>query len=328
MLDEQSLEVISRFKQSLVNKSLPLTPYILGAPSRGNKLDVETVDDSALESKVVEYDGKMHLVLSNAAIDRSSSLKRRKWSDFYGKTGRYEQLESEEEDSEDEHPFKKIKLTEILSPLNHPSEIITHPAILRTYRLPVLSNLAKELIDTIELEQNNLNWLNKLLLVLNGEDWYYLLEGELGLPKYDHGLNDDPSRNLPDSSSHTEGNKEENEQSESQKDIKQEIEKDEPAKRITRTATNRSGSGEVDPFFALPETLARYEARQKPPTEMPTEESQQIQEDLINYLQVSIQRQQEYIVNLTNIRNGLVRADRLKENLAKWGKEMNEKKSL
>ena len=55
--------------------------------------------------------------------------------------------------------------------------------------------MSYELIETIELEQNNSNWLNKLLQVLNGEDWFFLLEENLGLLKYDHGLNDESSNN-------------------------------------------------------------------------------------------------------------------------------------
>ena len=52
------------------------------------------------------------------------------------------------------------------------------------------------MIDLIEIEQTNLNWLNKLLQVLNGEDWFYLLEENLGLKDYDHGLDEDKKKKI------------------------------------------------------------------------------------------------------------------------------------
>ena len=57
----------------------------------------------------------------------------------------------------------------------------------------------------------------------------------------------------------------------------------------------------------MPTALKRYETYQQN-----LESSDPLKEELINYLQVSIQRQHEYIKNLILLRNGLVRADRLK----------------
>ncbi len=46
-----------------------------------------------------------------------------------------------------------------------PSELVTHTVILKTYKLPV--QLIWPITSSISLrEQNNLNWLNKLLQVL------------------------------------------------------------------------------------------------------------------------------------------------------------------
>ncbi|CUM47991.1 uncharacterized protein AC631_04158 [Debaryomyces fabryi] len=348
MLDSHSLDVISRFKQSVLSKALPGPAPEIGATSRGNKITPARTSDNSLIPKIVEYEGSTHLVLTNDAIMKSTYRNKRRWHEMYGE--RDEESDSEEyeeeddEDSDDEHPFKKLKLTEILSPLTHPSEIISHPAILKTYKLTIFNKMSYELIESIELEQNNLNWLNKLLLVLNGEDWFFLLEENLGLLKYDHGLNDDSNNNTAENDDTHEAKQEERKsgnrllkhltetnghQDNKETDEKQESVED-PPKRITRTSTsqNEKESTEVnDPFFALPKTLAKYEAHQNQVVDENSDELLIIQEDLINYLQVSVQRQQEYIKNLIQIRNGLVRAERLKQDLHKWGKEMYDKKS-
>ena len=59
--------------------------------------------------------------------------------------------------------------------------------------------------------------------------------------------------------------------------------------------------------FCFTYCFKRYETYQQS-----LEANDPLKEELINYLQVSIQRQHEYIKNLTLLRNGLVRADRLK----------------
>lgn len=342
MLDSHSLEVISRFKQSVLSKSLPGPAPDIGTASRGNKIQPANNSENTLTPKVVEYEGSTHLVLTNNAIEKSTYRNRRKWHEMYGEndeSGSDEYGDEDDENSDDEHPFKKLKLTELLSPLSHPSEVISHPAILKTYQLNIFNKLASELIDSIELEQNNLNWLNKLLQVLNGEDWFFLLEENLGLLKYDHGLNDETNNATSDNGVSKAKKEDLSESKHATSDEQHQEEKDEsgrseeleePSKRITRTSTsqNEKESNEVtDPFFALPEALAKYEAHQAQQVDESSDELLVIQEDLINYLQVSIQRQQEYIKNLTQIRNGLVRAERLKQNLNKWGKEMYDKKS-
>lgn len=349
MLDSHSLDIISRFKQSVLSKSLPGPGPEIGATSRGNKITPARTSDNSLIPKIVDYEGSTHLVLTNDAIMKSTYRNKRRWHEMYGE--RDEESDSDEyededdEDSDDEHPFKRLKLGEILSPLTHPSEVISHPAILKTYKLPIFNKMSYELIETIELEQNNLNWLNKLLQVLNGEDWFFLLEENLGLLKYDHGLNDESNNNTTaENDGATDAKKEErksghkslkslaetNGHRDNKEADEQQGEVEDPPKRITRTSTsqNEKESTEVnDPFFALPKTLARYEAHQNQVVDETSDELLVIQEDLINYLQVSVQRQQEYIKNLIQIRNGLVRAERLKQDLHKWGKEMYDKKS-
>lgn len=346
MLDTQSLEVITRFKQALLTKSLPLTTdsHVLDS-NRGNKLQYEKEDSTSLNTKVVEYNGINYLVTSNGLINRLNRRNKRKWHDYYQDTDEYraEQEiqkeqgldepnglgipdnsdESEEDDDDDDDdnedgtgmdPLRDIDLTEILLSLTHPSELVSHPAVLRTFKLNVLSRLASELIELIETEHETLNWFYKLLQVLNGEDWYYLLEDSLGLPKYDHGLTNDDKDASKDQGS--------------QPDT--ESTQDTDSKRITRTATTEDDEV-TDPFFMLPETLKNYELHQSRIIEEPEagkeNDLKNVQEDLINYLQVSIQRQQEYIKNLTKLRTSIIRADRLKSTLLKWGKEMYDKKS-
>lgn len=319
MLDTRSLDVISKFKLALLTQAqTSKAAPSLATSNRGKKLPHGS-ENRHLLSKVVEYEGTNHLVLTNDVIERSNYRNKRRWQDYYqvdtGNSDESESSGSQSDDSdsneEDENPFKKLHLSEILAPLSHPAELVTHPAISKTYRLPCLTNLASDLIDLIEVEQNTLNHLNKLLQVLDGEDWFYLLEENMGLPVYDHGLDD----------SVTDKKKLEDEKKEKAKDAEPErgvALKEEDAVVVT------------DPFFALPETLAKYEAfQQKHLEEAEAEESEAegVQQDLVNYLQVSIQRQHEYIKNLTSIRNGIVKADRYKSDLYKWGKEMHEKKS-
>ncbi|EMG48322.1 RXT2 Transcriptional regulatory protein RXT2 [Candida maltosa Xu316] len=306
MLDSASLEIISRFKEALLTRKeeLPTKDKI---PNEGNEslptynrglklLNTKPPSIDALKIKTTEYNGKKYNVLTNESIEIDNLRNKRKWDEVYGDK-QLQDLEElgYDETNEEVHPLKKSKIVELLAPLNHPSEIISHPAISKTYKSQTLSKLASELIELIEVEQNNLNWLNKLLQVLNGEDWFYLLEENLGLKEYDHGLDEDKKKLIE-------------EKSKQDKPVKDEFEDEE--------------ENNADPFFALPTALKRYETYQQS-----LETTDPLKEDLVNYLQVSIQRQHEYIKNLTSLRNGLVRADRLKKDLYKWGKEMHDKKS-
>lgn len=317
MLDAHSLEVVSRLKQSLLSSSLSNNVSDPRSFNRGNKLDE---NPSALNAKVVEYDGRTQVVLINDDIEKRNIREKRKWKDYYGVNGSVidEHADSDENSlSDDEylsdssHPFKKIRVAEILAPLYHPSELVSHPAILKTFRLPIYSKLASDLIELIEVEQNTLNWMNKMLQVLNNEDWFYLLEENMGIEEYDHGLDEENLKNK---------NKDKDNEA-----LSSEGEYDHQT--ITRNKSN--GDKEtVDPFFSLPETLKRYERLQNNFDNEQDDEFAKLKEELVNYLQVSIQRQHEYIKNLSQIRNGLVKADRIKQDLHKWGKEMYDKKSV
>ncbi|CAN3365318.1 hypothetical protein DICA3_F16974 [Diutina catenulata] len=339
-MDNQSLDIISRFKQRvLLHKTGDLTAH--GLSNRGHKLAAaegpvaEIMEQTTqLHPKVVEYDGRNHFVLTSEVVERSNAGSKRKWmATFSGDAEDDEGDDDDDEADDDSHPYKQLRLADILAPLNHPSEVVSHPAISRTYRSPIFNKLAMELIDLIELEQYNLNWLNKLLSVLNGEDWYYLLEDHLGIPKYDHGLTGGDENGTANGTAN--GTSEANGVSDASSDSTKEDDKTnetEPVESKDTSAATTPTSGPViksengvDPFFALPEALRRYDAHQVPPHA--DDESGVLKEELINYLQVSIQRQHEYIKNLTQIRNGLVRSDRLKRDIYKWSKEMYDKKS-
>ena len=288
-MDHHHLAIISQFKQRVLLDPESLLDSI-GSLNRGHKLAAaegpvaEVIEaTSALHPHAVEYDGRNYLVWLLEAVDRSNRFRKRKWHQTFEpsalEAASDEGGDDDDDDDDIDHPYKQVAIGELLAPINHPLEIVLHPAASRTYRLPIFNLMAMELIELIEVEQTNLNWLNKLLQVLNGEDWYYLLDDHLGLPKYNHGLTDDKP-----------------------------------------PQTDEDGN---DPFFALPEALTRYDAHQR----ALEADDDVLKEELINYLQVLIQRQHEYIKNLTTIRNGLVRSDRLKRDIYKWSKEMHDKKS-
>lgn len=352
MLDSRSLEVISRFKLAILTRAQTQERSSnLPTSNRGKKLPSLAARNHALTPKVVEYAGQDHLVLTNDVIERSNYRNKRRWLDFYGpENGQYgdssdgalaSELEDDglSSDDDDENPLKRIRISEILAPLTHPAELVTHPAVSKTYKLTCLATMASDLIHLIEVEQNTLNDLNKLLQVLDGEDWFYLLEENMGLPEYDHGL--DESREKESDKGDKTGDNSADKTGDSQPEQKngkqsEDSDKDEkPAddnKRITRLSSSSPDNSQnvTDPFFALPKTLAMYEEAQRKQAEELQEggdELELVQQDLVNYLQVSIQRQYEYIQNLTTLRNGVVKADRYKSDLLKWGKEMHEKKN-
>lgn len=334
MLDKRSLNIIARFKSAVLTRAYENeNPPTVTALNRGKKLQ-SSEKQRTMKSKIVEYEGSDRLVFTNENIERSNYRRKRRWLEFYGSgdTGHEASAQASsdsegssissdgEEENKDESVLEDIRISEILAPLSHPSELATHPAISKTYKLSCLPDLASAFIELIEVEQNTLNQLNKLLRVLNGEDWYFFLEERLGLPIYDHGLDDQDAKLSNERNLFHEGNLTANEPLDGQ-DIKKQIEK---------IANDEHHTGE-DPFFALPQSLIRYEANQSQQFEKSdftsTDELENVQQDLINYLQLSVQRQQEYIKNLTLIRNGIVKADRYRIDLQRWGKEMSERKN-
>lgn len=375
MLDGRSLDVISKFKLALLTRAeKPVSHSDLPVSTRGHKLPTpqSRTGSSALTPKIVEYNGSNHLVLTNDAIERSNYRNKRRWQDFYSTGSQKDELSSEDEDSHDENgsgeengednegdneenPLKKLRLSEILAPLAHPSEVATHPAILKTYKLTCLATLASDLIHSIEIEQNTLNQFNKLLQVLDGEDWYFQLEDNMELPVYDHGLDDSETAGAGSSANNStlgapnqengEGPSETAASSTTEAaaatgtatnstpataDADAEREDSPTYKRITRGVAAEEKVKITDPFFGLPKSIEVFERQQQKQLEEDEEKDDDpleiLKQDLRNYLQVSIQRQHECIKNLTTIRNGIVKADKYKRDLFRWGKELSEKK--
>lgn len=327
MLDSRSLDIISRFKSAVLTKvHNGENRATVASLNRGKKLLSTKQKIHSFESKIVEYDGSNRLILTNDVIDRSNYRNKRRWLHYYGtdnggnlssdaSSDSDEELDVPNYESEfDGNPLKRMRLSEILSPLGHPSEIATHPAISRTYKLTCLPRIASDLIELIEVEQNTLNHLNKLLRVLNGEDWFNILEENLGLPKYDHGL-DEQEKKTQVASANGDARFDGSPLVEHKEEI----------------SLAQSENLVEDPFFALPKSLMTYEAQQRLQLEEMGNETveslETVLQDLINYLQLSIQRQQEYIKNLTCIRNGVIKADRYRGDLHRWGKEMGERKN-
>lgn len=80
-------------------------------------------------------------------------------------------------------------------------------------------------------------------------------------------------------------------------------------KRVTRNSTVQ----EADPFFALPQLI--FDPNQGLPPQI-AEEARQLS-------QLALQRTEEFIRSLRNVRNGLVRSQCIKEKIFEWGREMN-----
>lgn len=296
MLDSHSLDTIAKLKQRLFQGNRTVQVPTLALSNRGKKLP-ET-QNNHLQPQLVAYDNTAQVVYTNSRISKSTLRHRRRWQSRHAapeaasSDGELSDLESDAD-----HPLEAMRISDILAPLTHPAELVTHAAILKTYKLAVYADMANDLIHLIEVEQNNLNWLNKLLQVLNGEEWSLVLETHMGLPPYDHGLDEDRKK------------RDEGEQKSEQNQKKNED-----------PSTMPDQDDASDPFFAVPAAFRRYEALQAGPDD-------EVRQELTNYLQVSIQRQYEYIKNLTQLRNGLVRADRLKLDLLKWAREMHDKKT-
>ncbi|GMF70211.1 unnamed protein product [[Candida] boidinii] len=70
-----------------------------------------------------------------------------------------------------------------------------------------------------------------------------------------------------------------------------------------------------DPFFKLPEYIKDFNYGISKNED--AEDSRQL-------IQIALQRNEEFIRSLSNIRNGFIRADRIKDNILKWCREIND----
>ena len=87
MLDPQSLEIISQFKQSLFQRRTAVQPPALVVSNRGNKLSSSGLGEPAdgdLRTKLVEYDNTSQVVYTNDELERSNRRSKRKWNAEHG----------------------------------------------------------------------------------------------------------------------------------------------------------------------------------------------------------------------------------------------------
>ncbi|GMF00075.1 unnamed protein product [[Candida] boidinii] len=255
--------------------------------------------------------------------------------------------------------LKSIDLQSILGPITDPSDIINRKTINSIYQNNHLRNLANETIHIIEKEQDTVNQLSKLMNVFLGDDPVNNLPENLLLPKYDHDLDLFKKFDNIDKIDSKDGEVKEVELKDD-KDVQEG--KDEDAvvnddketdeskskfddRRITRsqsiTDTKEDGedgeddenSNELDatirqekygiianklikdPFFKLPEYVKDFNYGISKNED--AEDSRQL-------IQIALQRNEEFIRSLSNIRNGFIRADRIKDNILKWCREIND----
>ena len=75
--------------------------------------------------------------------------------------------------------------TELLIPLSHPSELISHPALVRTFKNNKIRVLAEQALDSIRSEHEHMTRLSRLLSVLLGDE-NICSDPEEGYPPTNH----------------------------------------------------------------------------------------------------------------------------------------------
>ncbi|GMM35816.1 Rxt2 protein [Saccharomycopsis crataegensis] len=237
--------------------------------------------------------------------------------EIYGEEPANEVVEDEED--EDNDPYENIDIRKILAPITKPEEAVTNPAICKIFQDDSLRNLASQAIDIIEYEQNNSIKLSKLLDLFLGEDPKFLKPGNMKLPDYDHELADGETVEEIKYKAVKHKNDYVIESSNDPgiiNNVKAEeyissLQTNNENKRITRNID--SNYQEVDPFFALPQFEIDSDNGVDP----------QIANEVRQIVQIILQRNREYIRSLQRIRSGLIRAERLKDQVYKWCKEIN-----
>ncbi|KAH3667792.1 hypothetical protein WICMUC_005192 [Wickerhamomyces mucosus] len=208
-------------------------------------------------------------------------------------TYNHEEYQDFSGDEEDEI-YQQIDIENILAPISDPTQLVTRDSISRTYKSEILKRLAQQSVEIIEKEQNFVIKLSSLLDLFLGESSNQILEDDLQLPPYEPL---EISNELSNKNSVSSGITEQNEEN---VDL---------SKRVTR----RQSVQEVDPFFALPNFKVDYNVGLDP----------KIADTARQITQIAVQRNEEYIRNLSKLGNSLMRAQTLKEKLLDWAKEMN-----
>lgn len=179
--------------------------------------------------------------------------------------------------------YEDIKLRDLLAPISDPAQLPTHPAISHTYKSPVLRTLSNRAMTIITEEHKNVVRFSKMMRLFLGEDPKYILPKSLNLPAYDHvNANGAIVDEAP----------------------KEEID--------DRPRTRNQSTQEVDPFFALPQYSV------DPDFGLSRESADETRQ----FVQIALQRSEEFIRCMTRVRMGLLRAQRLKDQVYSWCKEM------
>ncbi|CAN6651220.1 hypothetical protein TRVA0_025S00342 [Trichomonascus vanleenenianus] len=316
-MDEETLNQIARFKEAVErpedasdSEEESIGPAF---SNRGHKLKrdarevyegrmVPTAEDG-YGVKVVQYAGQKRAVIYKKR--KVSHAKAKELALVSGEDAAV--FEEEIEDAEDElNPYGSIKLEDLLAPVSHPSEVPTHAGVSRTFTTNTISKLAMTALDIICEEQKHVVQFSKLMAAFLGDDPRYVLPRKLDLPEYDH-LNED--NEVAKRQSETNGTKT-NDNKTPDGEVKGEGEETNGAeRRITRNQTNQ----EVDPFFAMPRVKIDRDFGI----------SREAAEETRQLTQIAQQRSEEFIRCMTNVRMGLLRADRFRSMVYGWCKEMS-----
>lgn len=249
--------------------------------------------------EAVEYNRVTRTVYKRRRLDTYNLTKK-------NNTEEYDDVYSDE----DLEIYKDIDIESILAPISNPTDLITRPSIASTYKNNVLKRLANHSIETIEHEQFFVMKLSSLLDTLLGEGGNQILESDLQLPVYKSILNDSISHSSSLSLDSTQTALAPSSQDANMTSISSETEPEE-----TKRTTRRHSTQETqDPFFALPQFLSSSQTLNIDPD---------LAQRARQLTTIGLQRNEEYIRNLTNLRNAIVRAERLKEKLRDYAREMN-----
>lgn len=196
-----------------------------------------------------------------------------------------------------EEVVESLKLDQLLKPISKPSDIVSIPSISNTYTSNHLDRLANELIHIIEQEQDNVILLSKLMNIFLGDDPNRVLEADMGLPEYDHNLDLDKKQRQQEKEDAEDNNPLlENTQQKSQ-----------PIKVMSLNPN-------ADPFFMPPD----YQS--DPELNLELQDADEIRQ----LVQIALQRNEEFVRSLSQIRGGFVRATRLRDFVYQWCSEIHE----
>lgn len=195
---------------------------------------------------------------------------------------------------------------DLLAPINHPSEVPSHPAISRAFKNKTIRVLARHAMEVINEEQKHAVQFARLMSVFLGDDPAYRRSNMLSLPIYNHldGLKD-PSEEGNASKKDGEANGGTTSQVKDEEQLSQ-------GRRPSTRNQVASSSQETDSFFALPQFSIDRDYGIRP------EEA----EDTRQLTQIAQQRSEEFVRCMTKVRFGLLRAEKYQAKVYKWCQEM------